>query len=196
MKSLITFFALTLSLSLAQNPFLADEIKQQSECGVCCSTLSARPSMNFTFYLNTGRFVGGSGEWTIETYGYSGNNTGYLNPEAMCESFLGPLPAAEYNITYCKDTMHVNSTMPCAFYLNPLDESQMCGRDDFFIHGCKVCTEGDLAIPPPRGCSAGCIVVNYLTRIKLRVGDFIKVIKYDPISLTETENGISQKIVF
>ena len=68
----------------------------------------------------------------------------------MCEKNLGPVPAGEYNITYCKDTMHgkkgkmreyklkfllVNSTMPCAFYLNPLDESQMCGRDDIFIHG-------------------------------------------------------------
>ena len=40
----------------------------------------------------------------------------------------------------------------------------MCGRDDFFIHGCASCTSGDDSNPPAAGCSAGCIVLSYAER--------------------------------
>ena len=29
--------------------------------------------MTYTYYINTARFVGGSGEWRIDTKGYSGS---------------------------------------------------------------------------------------------------------------------------
>jgi len=48
--------------------------QSNATCKVCCSTLKDRPSMNYTFYINTGHFIGGSGEWAIDTYGYSGNS--------------------------------------------------------------------------------------------------------------------------
>lgn len=37
--------------------------------------------MTYTFYQKTGRFVGGSGVYTIDTFGYSGQGEGYLNPD-------------------------------------------------------------------------------------------------------------------
>ena len=67
----------------------------------------------------------------------------------------------------------------------------MCGRSAFFIHGCQCCTAGDTSNPPVAGCSAGCIVLAIQHRQKLRVGDTIQVIKYEPKlgheSLTEEE---------
>lgn len=54
----------------------------------------------------------------------------------------------------------------------------MCGRDDFFIHGCASCTSGDDSNPPAAGCSAGCIVLSYAERRKLRVGDTVNVFSY------------------
>ena len=38
----------------------------------CCETLKSRPQMHYTYYQNTGHFFGGSGEWAINTHGYSG----------------------------------------------------------------------------------------------------------------------------
>ncbi len=51
----------------------------------------------------------------------------------------------------------------------------MCGRCDFFIHGCGCCTKGDDTNPPQAGCSAGCIVMSYINRKKIRVGDTVIV---------------------
>ena len=56
----------------------------------------------------------------------------------------------------------------------------MCGRSDFFIHGCDCCTDGDSLVPPRAGCSAGCIVISHENRVKLRVGDTIIVEHYEP----------------
>ena len=47
----------------------------------CCSTLDSRPNQTYTFYQNTGHFIGGSEEWAVNTYGYSGTDEGYLNPD-------------------------------------------------------------------------------------------------------------------
>ena len=95
------------------------KVAKKSSCGTCCSTLKKRPQMTYTFYINTGRFAGGSGEWRIDTKGYSGSGikktlincykvkgSGYLNPKATCQKNVGPLPATTYKIGYCKDTMH------------------------------------------------------------------------------------------
>jgi len=54
----------------------------------------------------------------------------------------------------------------------------MCGMDDYFIHGCQCCTSNDDTEPPVNGCSAGCIVINYENRRKIRVGDIIIVRQY------------------
>jgi hypothetical protein len=55
----------------------------------------------------------------------------------------------------------------------------MCGRGDFFVHGCGCCTEGDSTIPPVDGCSAGCVVINHENRKKLRIGDTLIVYNYE-----------------
>ena len=56
----------------------------------------------------------------------------------------------------------------------------MCGRSAFFIHGCQCCTAGDLSEPPVDGCSAGCVVIDFNDRIKIRTGDTLIVKHYDP----------------
>lgn len=55
----------------------------------------------------------------------------------------------------------------------------MCGRSAFFIHGCNCCTPGDDTEPPSAGCSAGCVVIHYKDRLKLRVGDTLIVQHYE-----------------
>lgn len=56
------------------------------------------------------------------------------------------------------------------------------------IHGCQCCTAGDDTEPPAPDCSAGCIIVNYDNRRKLRVGDFIIVKHYE-----ETEEQLEEQ---
>ncbi len=86
----------------------------------CCQTLTSRPAQTYTYYQNTGHFIGGSGEWHVNTYGYSGQGSGYMNPKEQCVSNTGPLPADKYKLSYCKNTMHDPPvTRPCAFYLEP-----------------------------------------------------------------------------
>ncbi len=127
----------------------------------CCQTLKSRPAQYYTYYQDTGHFIGGTGEWAINTHGYSGQNDGYMNPAKQCVVNTGPLPAARYKLGYCQNTMHTPAvTRPCSFYLDPQEPSKMCGRGSFFIHGCQCCTAGDTSNPPVRGCSAGCVVIS------------------------------------
>lgn len=49
-----------------------------------------------------------------------------------------------------------------------------------FIHGCGTCTPTDDKVPPPIGCSEGCIIMNFANRKKLRVGDTLIVKQYEP----------------
>ena len=85
----------------------------------CCKSLPSRGPMTYYFYQNTGRFHGGSGDYTIDTHGYSGQGAGYLNPDYQCIED-GPLPATTYKLTYCKNTMHDPPVQrPCSFYLDP-----------------------------------------------------------------------------
>ena len=56
----------------------------------CCATLSKRTPMTYVYYQNTGHFVGGSGEWAINTKGYSGQGAGYNNPAMQCVTNTGP----------------------------------------------------------------------------------------------------------
>lgn len=56
-----------------------------SDCTTdCCRTLSDRPPMTYVYYQKTGRFVGGSGESRIDTYGYSGYGVFINDPEQEC----------------------------------------------------------------------------------------------------------------
>ena len=57
----------------------------------CCSTLYERPPMTYTFYQNTGHFLGGQSDWAVDTYAYSGAGDGYLNPQMQCVMDVGPL---------------------------------------------------------------------------------------------------------
>ena len=137
--------------------------------------------MTYTYYQNTGHFIGGAANWIIDTHGYSGQGEGYMNPAMQCVMNTGPLPAAVYQLGYCKNTMHDPPvTRPCSFYLDPLEPQKICGRGAFFIHGCQCCTDGDLTEPPTGGCSAGCVIISVENRLKLRVGDILTVISYEP----------------
>ena len=146
----------------------------------CCKSLPSRSPMTYYFYQNTGRFHGGSGEYAVNTKTYSGQGKGYLNPDYQCVSNTGPLPASTYKLGYCVNYMHQTVERPCAFYLEPQKPADMCGRSAFFVHGCQCCTPQDDTQPPAAGCSAGCIVMNYANRKKLRVGDTLIVQHYEP----------------
>jgi len=56
----------------------------------------------------------------------------------------------------------------------------MCGRNSIFIHGCQCCTTADDSVPPPSGCSAGCVIISYANRKKIRVGDTLIVQHIEP----------------
>ena len=88
---------------------------------------------------------------------------------------MGPLPASTYKLGYCKDIMHDKNQRPCSFYLDPQKPEEICGRKDFFIHGCTCCTSGDDTEPPTLGCSEGCVILNYENRKKLQLGDILIV---------------------
>jgi hypothetical protein len=94
----------------------------------CCKSLAPRAAQTYHFYQNTGRFIGGSGDSAVNTKTYSGTGAGYLNPDYQCVKNVGPLPATSYKLDYCVNVMHTTTQRPCAFYLHPLNESQMCGR--------------------------------------------------------------------
>jgi hypothetical protein len=140
--------------------------------------LSDRPPLVYTYYQRTGRFIGGTGEFKIDTKGYSGQGKGYLNPDEQCTPSIGPVPASTYKLSYCKNKMHETTDRPCSFYLDPQRPEEVCGRSDFFIHGCQCCTSGDDSEPPAAGCSAGCVIINYESRRKLRIGDSI-IVKHE-----------------
>lgn len=147
----------------------------------CCEELAWREAMTYEYYQDSGRFTGGSGEWRVETWGYSGNGKGLNNPDYQCVPNTGPAPATTYKIVLCKNWMHTHATnRPCSFYLYPVKEDEMCGRSEIFIHGCDVCTAGDSTQPPAPGCSAGCVIISVENRQKLRVGDTVVVHNYDP----------------
>ena len=55
------------------------------------------------------------------------------------------------------------------------------------MHGCQCCTPSDDSEPPVIGCSAGCIVINYSNRRKLRLGDTITVEHHDPHKIKANE---------
>lgn len=169
MKTFIVFIFI-LAPSLSKSNCEAD----------CCRTLPDRPPMTFTFYQDTGRFTGGSGDSRIDTHGYSGKDRGYLNPDEECTPGIGPVPASTYKLAYCKNVMHETTARPCSFYLDPQSPEEVCHRSDFFIHGCNCCTSGDDTEPPTGGCSAGCIIINYDNRRKLRLGDILIVQHHEP----------------
>ncbi|CAK57728.1 unnamed protein product (macronuclear) [Paramecium tetraurelia] len=152
-------------------------------CGqTCCQDLKTRAAMTYHYYINTGRFVGGSGDSAIKTFGYSGSGQYRNDPASMCIKNKGPAPATTYKITLCKNTMHNPPVdRPCSFWIEAVDEKTMCGRSEIFIHGCQCCSNGDWTEPPVDGCSAGCVIINEANRKKLRVGDTIIIEQRDPL---------------
>ena len=87
----------------------------------CCKSLPSRPAQTYTFYQKTGRLRGGSGAYAIDVHGYSGQGSGYLNPDEQCVVNTGPLPVNTYKLSSCQNIMHTNVTRPCSFVLTPVD---------------------------------------------------------------------------
>ena len=124
MRSIISVATLLAGAVLAQEyPFDIVPVDHPVEAGcltACCKTLAHRPAQTYTYYQNTGHFIGGTGEWHIDTHGYSGAGEGLMNPKLQCKVNVGPLPAALYKLGSCQDTMHSPAvTRPCSFYLEP-----------------------------------------------------------------------------
>lgn len=84
--------------------------------------------MTYHYYQNTGKFVGGKGDYKINTLGYSGQGEGYNNPAKQCEPYIGPIPATTYKLIACVNVMHQTVDRPCAFWVNPLKQAETCGR--------------------------------------------------------------------
>lgn len=111
MRGLITIVTILglLQFNAQSQEFLPMQEKEivTSDCSTdCCRTLPDRLPMTYVYYQKTGRFVGGSGEYKIDTHGYSGQGKGYLNPDEQCTPSVGPLPASVYKLSYCKNKMH------------------------------------------------------------------------------------------
>lgn len=79
--------------------------------------------------------------------GYSGLGTGKNNPDLQCTGDIGPIPRGRYKILNPQD-------QPTAFSfpLQPAPENNMCGRDNFLIHGDNT--------KHPGWASQGCIVIG------------------------------------
>ena len=174
---ILVVFSLFIASAWCQTPFDDEiELAASGSWKVCCSTLKSRPQQTYTYYQNTGRLVGGSGEWKIDTHGYSGSTKGRNKPSMQCIKNTGPAPAGKYKLGGCTDIMHGDKPRPCSFHMNPLDNSKMCGRSAIMLHGCSCGTKGDNTQPPTAGCSAGCVIINIDNRKKLRNGDIITVV--------------------
>ncbi|CAD8198102.1 unnamed protein product [Paramecium octaurelia] len=158
-------------------------ITYAGNCGqTCCQDLKTRAPMTFYYFINTGRFYGGSGDSQINTFGYSGAGKYRNDPTAQCLKNQGPAPANTYTIKTCQNTMHNPPVdRPCSFWIDGNDQDRMCGRTEIMIHGCACCTPSDWSVPPVDGCSAGCIIINEENRKKLRVGDTLIVQETDPL---------------
>ena len=71
--------------------------------------------------------------------------------------------------------MHEGKPRPCSFYLKPLEPEKMCGRSEFFLHGCFLNDKCDVSNPPCGDCSAGCVVCSAWLRVSSRVKDVLIV---------------------
>lgn len=145
-----SLFLLLALIAVASTQEISSVADNSSCTQDCCKSLAARPAQTYTFYQKTGRLRGGSGAWAVDVHGYSGQGSGYLNPDMQCVVNTGPLPVNTYKLSSCQNIMHTSVQRPCSFVLTPQDESKMCGRSDFLIHGCDCCTPGDSTIPPVR----------------------------------------------
>ena len=120
MIKLIVLLIISFTLAAGNKGDLLEVSNVKSNCqSDCCRTLPDRSPMTYTYYQKTGRFVGGLGDYRIQTLGYSGQGKGYLNPDQQCTHSVGPLPASTYKLSYCKNMMHETAQRPCSFYLDP-----------------------------------------------------------------------------
>jgi len=125
MKNLTLLFCIVVLVQVsAALPWLKHDehyATDNTSCTVdCCKSLPSRGPMTYYYYQNTGRLIGGSGDYAINTHGYSGQGEGYLNPDMQCVLFTGPLPATTYKLIYCQNTMHDPPVQrPCSFVLEP-----------------------------------------------------------------------------
>lgn len=80
-KSYLLLFLL-LAYVVAKQQDLKTGVQANSSCTQdCCKSLAPRTAQTYYFYQKTGRFRGGSGAWAIDVHGYSGQGSGYLNPD-------------------------------------------------------------------------------------------------------------------
>lgn len=101
---------------------------------------------------------------------YSGDKQHYNQQKFMCKKNHGPLPNGDYKIVSVYTHPRLGEQ---AAQLEPFKTNDMCGRNDFFVHGKK--GEPKIVVG-----SMGCIIVDRECRNALRAGDVVQVIANRP----------------
>lgn len=71
----LTFYALNSNhhADAHNQSIIVDDVTANDTCTKnCCGNLPSRLPMTFTYYQKTGKLVGGSGNYVVNTHGYSG----------------------------------------------------------------------------------------------------------------------------
>ena len=126
------------------------------------------PSDCFVYEQATGHmFTREGGKNDLLATGYSGSDLdhGKNNPHAQCEKDIGPIPRGTYDIG-----PPIVGPSPFSLRLTPHADNDMCGRDEFLIHGDSIAAPGT--------ASHGCIILNRPARERIdatRVGPLVVV---------------------
>jgi hypothetical protein len=86
--------------------------------------------MTWTYKQSTGELFQNG---VLIADGYSGHGSGVNNPELQNIRNIGPIPQGEYVI--CDPMNPPDHLGPVAMALEPEPDTEMFGRDSFFIHG-------------------------------------------------------------
>lgn len=98
----------------------------------------------FTYSQRDGTIAVVNGDWFAPLFvGSAGRESGRNNPEAQCQKNVGPLPVGDYRMRIVD---HPRFAKP-AIRLDPLPETEMCGRSGFYIHG-GTYSEGCILLGP------------------------------------------------
>eukprot|EP00590_Aulacoseira_subarctica_P004304 CAMPEP_0172434122 /NCGR_PEP_ID=MMETSP1064-20121228/70465_1 /TAXON_ID=202472 /ORGANISM="Aulacoseira subarctica , Strain CCAP 1002/5" /LENGTH=222 /DNA_ID=CAMNT_0013182321 /DNA_START=374 /DNA_END=1042 /DNA_ORIENTATION=+ len=103
-------------------------------------------------------------------------------PACQCKKNCGPIPEGKYTIVKTK-RWHTSLYPPdgevctVCYRLEPQDETKMCGRDGFVIHGGSCTEKCTVGICDKKEPTTGCIVIeNVVIREKIKDGATLEVV--------------------
>jgi hypothetical protein len=115
------------------------------------------PADGYVYEQSTGRMFArqdGKNDWLATGYSGSEQNGGKNDPSKQCERDIGPLPRGSYSIG---DPF--TGPSPFSLRLSPDPTNEMCGRDNFLIHGDSIAAPGT--------ASDGCIILERTARERI-----------------------------